>query len=146
MVRKLVALLWPIGLLLPVVTVTPAAAASPRRAQTLIFDAIFTTAQGAGPGPSHVGHRQIVSGSLRAADGRRAGTFSFSCTWTKVTPVGASERCRALALTSDGRLDAAGSSDSGDVTHTGGSSGAPAAIAARQAASACTTSAIGTRC
>jgi hypothetical protein len=118
MVRRLVALLWPIGLLLPVVTGTPAAAASPGRAQTLIFDAIFTNAKSAGPGPSHVGHRQIVSGILRAADGRRAGTFSFTCTWTRVTRLGASEHCRAFALTSDGRLDAAGSSESGDVTQT----------------------------
>ena len=70
-------------------------------AQTLFFDAAFTDAQTAGPGPSHVGHRQIATGGLRDANRRRAGTFSFTCTWTKVDRAGASESCVASAP--DGR-------------------------------------------
>ncbi len=119
MIRKLVALLWAVAFL-PLLTSTPAAAApapSPQ-VQTLVFDAILTNARSDGPGPKHVGHRQIASGLLRDATGRRTGTFSLTCTWTRVEPGGASESCRASALTSDGRLDAAGPSQSNGVMHT----------------------------
>jgi hypothetical protein len=96
-------------------SVAPAAPA--KHAQVLFFDAILTRVQTTGPGPSHVGHRQIASGVLRDASGRRTGTFSFVCVWTKVERGRATEHCTASALTTDGRLDAAGPSQSNSSTH-----------------------------
>jgi hypothetical protein len=95
-----------------------AEAVASNQAQTLVLDAVFDDMRAAGPGPSHVGHQQIASGSLDGADGRRVGSFSFTCTWTMVGPGGARERCRASALTADGELDAAGPAASDSVTHT----------------------------
>ena len=96
-----------------------AVAAPPmERAQTLVLDAVFTAVRAAGPGPAHVGHRQIVAGTLDDAQGRRVGSFSFTCTWTTVGHSGAREACRASASTADGRLDAAGPAESTSVTHT----------------------------
>lgn len=117
MIRKVFALLCPLGLLASLVAATPAAAMPAAHPQTVFFDAIFTHAQTAGPGPAHVGHRQIVSGILRDAGGRRIGSFSFTCAWTRVEPSGAHERCTASAVTSDGQLDAAGPSQSASSTH-----------------------------
>ena len=100
MIRKLTALVWAIALLLPMsIDAASATAASARHVQALFFDATFTSARTTGPGPSHVGHRQIASGTLRDASGRRQGTFSFTCTWTSVESAGATERCRASVLT-----------------------------------------------
>jgi hypothetical protein len=119
MTRSFLALLWPVALLPCLVAAAPIAGAAPApRVQTLFFDAVFTHAQAAGPGVTHVGHRQIVTGVLRDASGRRAGTFSFTCTWTKVEHGRASESCVASASTADGRLDAAGPSQSNSFTHT----------------------------
>ncbi|HTP23395.1 MAG TPA: hypothetical protein VMJ65_27570 [Solirubrobacteraceae bacterium] len=119
MTRAFLALLWPIALLPWLVATTPIAGAAPApHSQTLFFDAVFTRARTAGPGVTHVGHRQIVTGVLRDASGRRAGTFSFTCTWTKVERGRASESCVASASTPDGRLDATGPSRSNSVTHT----------------------------
>lgn len=119
MISKLFALPWLFALLVSPAAATPAAAATPpAHPQTLFFDATFTDAQTAGPGPAHVGHRQIATGGLRDANRRRAGTFSFTCTWTKVDRAGASESCVASASTADGRLDAAGPSQSNRITHT----------------------------
>lgn len=118
MTRAFFALLWPVALLPWLVATTPIAAAAPApHVQTLFFDAVFTHAQTAGPGVTHVGHRQIVTGVLRDASDRRAGTFAFTCTWTKVERGRASESCVASALTADGRLDAAGPSQSNSFTH-----------------------------
>jgi hypothetical protein len=90
MIRKLTALVWALALLLPMsIDAESATAASARHVQALFFDAIFTSARTGGPGPSHVGHRQIASGILRDASGRRQGNFSFTCTWTSVEPAGA---------------------------------------------------------
>jgi len=95
-----------------------AAAALAPKVQTLFFDAVFTHARTAGPGVTQVGHQQIVAGGLRDARGRRAGGFSFTCTWTRVERGHASEKCIASASTADGRLDAAGPSQSNSLTHT----------------------------
>lgn len=119
MTRSFFALLWLVALLPWLVATTPIAGAAPApHVQTLFFDAVFTHVKTAGPGVTHVGHRQIVTGVLRDASGRRAGTFSFTCTWTKVERARASESCVASASTADGRLDAAGPSTSISITHT----------------------------
>jgi hypothetical protein len=119
MVRPFSVLLWPVALLTCVVATPPiAAAATTPRVQTLVFDAIFTHERTAGPGAQRVGHRQIASGILRDASGRRVGTFALTCTWIKVTQAGASERCAAVASAADGRLVVAGPSQSNRLTHT----------------------------
>jgi len=113
------AVLWVVAVLSWFAGAAPVAAAAPAsHTETLFFDAVFTHARTAGPGPGHVGHRQIADGILRDASGRSSGTFAFTCTWTRVEPDGASERCRASAFTSDGRLDAAGPSHSSSVVHS----------------------------
>ena len=62
---------------------TSAAAGAPAgRAQALFFDALSTDRQTTGPGPTHVGHREIASGILRDATGRQIGSFTF--TWRGV--------------------------------------------------------------
>ena len=117
MARMRTALFSAIAFLAFAMAATAAAVATPgEHLQALFFDAIFTRAHTTGPGPAHVGHREMATGILHDATGRPVGSFSFTCTWTKVTPTGASERCRASALTSDGRLDAAGSSESSSET------------------------------
>jgi len=93
------------------------------RPQMLFFDALITHARSAGPGVESVGHRQIATGGLRDAVGRPTGTFSFTCTWTRVTADGAAESCLASAWTRDGRLDAAGGSVSSVLTHSWGIAG-----------------------
>jgi len=116
--RAFFALLWPVvlwpwfGAAIPI-----AGAARAPQAQTLFFDAEFTHSQTAGPGVTHAGHRQIVTGILRDARGSRVGTFGFICAWTKVERGQATERCVASAVTADGRLDAAGPSQSNSTTH-----------------------------
>ena len=99
--------------------VTPVAAAGSTRGQarTLFFDAIFTHGRMAGSRDTHLGQRQMAMGMLRDARGRQVGSFRFTCTWTSVGPAGARERCTGSAVTSDGRLDAAGPSRSNAVTH-----------------------------
>ena len=98
---------------------TSAAADAPAgRAHALFFDALSTDRQTTGPGPTHVGHREIASGILRDATGRQIGSFTFTCTWTRISPDGALERCAGSASTADGRLDAAGPAHSNSVTHT----------------------------
>jgi len=96
----------------------PAASATGTKssARTLLFDALVTQASEAGPGATHVGHRQIAAGVLRDAGAHAVGRFSFTCTWTRVNADGAAESCVATAWTSDGRLDAAGPSRSTSTT------------------------------
>ena len=118
MTRAFFALLWPVALLPWFTASTIAGAAPAPHAQTLVFDATFTHVHSAGPGAEHVGHREIGTGILRATSLRRTGTFSFTCTWIKVRQSVASESCAASASTADGRLDAAGPSQSNTFTHT----------------------------
>jgi hypothetical protein len=118
MARMRNTLLLPMAFLAFAVGAAPAAGAAPAgRAQTLFFDALFTHAQTSGPGPAHVGHREGASGVLRDAAGRSVGTFSFICTWTRVSAAGALEHCVGSASTGDGRLDAAGPAVSNSDTH-----------------------------
>jgi hypothetical protein len=88
----------------------------PDRGQTLVLDAIFTHTRSSGPAPTHAGHRQTTIGILRTATGRRAGSFTFTCTW--IERDGAVETCGGTASTQDGRLDTAGPARSNSLTHT----------------------------
>ena len=119
MIRVCFAVMWAIAVPAWFGGTAPVATAAPApHVQILFFDAVFTHARTAGPGATHVGHRQIVTGVLRDASGRRTGSFSFTCTWTKVERGRASESCVASASTADGRVDAAGPSQSNSFTHT----------------------------
>jgi hypothetical protein len=120
MIRRVFAVLWPVALLTSFVAVAPAAAAAPWHTQNLFFDAIYTHTWTAGPGVTHVGHREIATGVLRDADGRHVGTFSLTCTWTRIERGVAAETCAGTAYTADGRLDAAGPSQSNSSTETWG--------------------------
>jgi hypothetical protein len=115
------------------------------RVQILVFDAIFTHTRSSGPTPTHAGHRQTAIGLLRTATGRRAGRFSFTCTWTRIKPDEAIERCTGAPWTQDGRLDAAAPRGRTASPTPRRSQAAPAPTATPPARSCCTTSATANR-
>jgi hypothetical protein len=101
------------------------AAASPRRTVSLYFDAIFTKARFVDKAPAgdSPGDRQIASGPLRDARGRKVGSFSFTCVYKTIVAGDAHERCSGLAKTSDGRIDFAGPAIKSELDHTWSLSG-----------------------
>jgi hypothetical protein len=117
MTRIRLVLLSSLALLALGATSSRAAPRAAPRSQSLVFDAALTDVRTAGPGDAHAGHRQIASGVLRSAAGRRVGRFTFTCTWVKIEADGALERCLASAWTADGRLDAAGPARQASSTH-----------------------------
>src|SRR6185503_5612805 len=85
---------------------TTATSASAVHRQRVLLDAVITRETASGPDSSHVGHRQIASGVLRDAAGRRLGGFRFTCVWTRILPGGDDlEHCTGAGRTADGRLD-----------------------------------------
>jgi hypothetical protein len=96
---------------------SPAVASTHAEKRVLVLDAAITKVQSSGPTGDRGGRRQIATGVLRSASGVRSGRFSFTCVWTSVKADAAREWCAGTAWTHDGRLVAAGPSQSNAVTH-----------------------------
>lgn len=93
--------------------------AAEKHRQTLFFDAVFEHVRTAGPQANKVGHRQIASGTLRDADGRRVGQFAFECRWLESLPNDdARERCSGWGKTLEGRLSFGGPARASDAVHS----------------------------
>ncbi len=90
------------------------------RAVTLVFDAVYRHAKVVDTTPvgDSVGDRQVVSGVLTDATGRRVGTFNFSCTYVKIVAGDAHERCTGAGASGDGAIRFSGPAVKSDVDHS----------------------------
>jgi hypothetical protein len=95
------------------------ATAAQARTVTLAYDAAFSHAQivDKAPAGDSAGDRQVVSGTLREAGGRKVGTFSFTCVYVAIVDGDAHERCTGTGGTGDGRIAFRGPARKSDEDH-----------------------------
>lgn len=107
-----------------------ATAAAQARAVALVFDAVYRHAKVVDmlPAGDSVGDRQVVSGVLTDATGRRVGTFNFTCNYVKIIAGDAHERCTGAGANGDGAIRFSGPAVKSDTDHSWAFTGTTGAL------------------